>query len=131
MSEPTQEELSRIDFKTPSTGWMDTPADFRPGSFIYPAKPKNIEYLDMPNPRQWAPTDEDWQLPDNWKEIILKGMQERLDKYRSFKVFMDICVRCGACSDKCHFYIGSGDPNNMPVLRAELLRAVYRGEFTV
>ena len=33
---------------------------------------------------------------------------------------MDICVRCGACADKCHFYLGSGDPKNMPVLRAEL-----------
>ena len=43
---------------------------------------------------------------------------------------MDICVRCGACADKCHFFIGSGDPKNMPVLRAELLRSVYRREFT-
>ena len=43
---------------------------------------------------------------------------------------MDICVRCGACADKCHFFIGSGDPKNMPVLRAELLRAVYRKNFT-
>jgi nitrate reductase gamma subunit len=39
------------------------------------------------------------------------------------KVFMDICVRCGACADKCHFFIGTGDPKNMPVLRAELLRS--------
>jgi Fe-S oxidoreductase len=43
---------------------------------------------------------------------------------------MDICVRCGACADKCHFFIGSGDPKNMPVLRAELLRSVYRNDFT-
>ena len=43
---------------------------------------------------------------------------------------MDICVRCGACADKCHFYLGSGDPKNMPVLRAELLRSIYRREFT-
>jgi Fe-S oxidoreductase len=57
-------------------------------------------------------------------------MKERLDKYRSFGVFMDICVRCGACADKCHFYLGSGDPKNMPVLRAELLRSVYRKYFT-
>jgi Fe-S oxidoreductase len=42
---------------------------------------------------------------------------------------MDICVRCGACADKCHFFIGSADPKNMPVLRAELMRSVYRGEF--
>jgi Fe-S oxidoreductase len=44
---------------------------------------------------------------------------------------MDICVRCGACADKCHFFIGSGDPKNMPVLRAELLRSVYRKNFTI
>jgi Fe-S oxidoreductase len=44
---------------------------------------------------------------------------------------MDICVRCGACSDKCHFFIGSGDPKNMPVLRAELIRSVYRNDFTL
>src|SRR4030066_1355558 len=44
---------------------------------------------------------------------------------------MDICVRCGACADKCHFFIGSGDPKNMPVLRSELLRSVYRRYFTL
>ena len=43
---------------------------------------------------------------------------------------MDICVRCGACADKCHFFIGGGDPKNMPVLRAELLRSIYRNDFT-
>jgi Fe-S oxidoreductase len=81
-------------------------------------------------PKEWNPTDEDWQLPENWKEIFLQGFRERIDKYRTLKVFMDICVRCGACSDKCHFFIGSGDPKNMPVMRAELLRSIYRGEFT-
>jgi Fe-S oxidoreductase len=125
-----RDELSAVDTSPPSTDWRDTPVEFRPGSFIYSAKPKNIEYLGMPNPRSWSPPEDDWPLPDNWKEIILTGMKERLDKYRSFKVFMDICVRCGACVDKCHFYIGSGDPKNMPVLRAELLRAIYRQEFT-
>jgi Fe-S oxidoreductase len=86
--------------------------------------------MGFPNPRVWSPLDADWKLPENWKEIILKGIKERLEKYRSFKVFMDICVRCGACADKCHFFIGGGDPKNMPVLRAELLRSVYRNDFT-
>ncbi len=122
--------LSNIDAKPPPTDWMDTPVDMRPGSFIYPAKPKHLSYLGMANPRQWAPTDDDWQLPENWKQIIIDGIAERLQKYRSFRLFMDICVRCGACADKCHFYIGGGDPKNMPVLRAELLRSIYRKEFT-
>jgi ferredoxin len=79
---------------------------------------------------QWNPLDDDWQLPENWQEIFHEGFKERLEKFRSFKVFMDICVRCGACADKCHFFIGTGDPKNMPVLRAELLRSVYRNDFT-
>lgn len=124
------ENLLALDYRPPETGWMDTTADFRPGTWIYPGKPKHLEYLGLANPRQWAPTDEDWKLPENWKEIVLAGIKERLEKYRSFKIFMDICVRCGACADKCHFYIGGGDPKNMPVLRAELLRSVYRNDFT-
>ena len=109
---------------------MDTPVDFRPGTWSYSAAPKNLKYLGLPNPREWQPSDKDWQLPENWKEIILEGFRDRLKKYRSFQLFMDICVRCGACADKCHFFIGSGDPKNMPVLRAELLRSVYRNYFT-
>jgi Fe-S oxidoreductase len=110
---------------------MDTPAVFRPGNFSYPGKAKNLEVVGLPNPRDWSPLDEDWKLPSNWKQIILEGMRERLDRFRSLKIFMDICVRCGACADKCHFYLGSGDPKNMPVLRAELLRSVYRRDFSL
>jgi Fe-S oxidoreductase len=126
-----REEMAQVDFTPPETDWMETPVDFRPGTWSYTGVPWALEYLEMPNPRKWQPTDDDWQLPDNWKEILLEGMRERLDKFRSFRLFMDICVRCGACADKCHFYLGSGDPKNMPVLRAELLRAVYRKEFTL
>jgi len=125
-----KEDLLKIDYRPPKTGWMKTPVRFRPGTFIYPGKAKNLEYLDLPNPRDWAVTDEDWKLPADWKKTVLEGMAERLKKYRSFKLFMDICVRCGACADKCHFFIGGGDPKNMPVLRAELLRSVYRKDFT-
>ncbi|MFC1735941.1 sulfate reduction electron transfer complex DsrMKJOP subunit DsrK [Candidatus Hydrogenedentota bacterium] len=128
---PTSEELNKVDFTPPETGWMDTPADFRKGTWSYSAKPKVMETLGLPNPREWSPIDDDWKLPENWKEIVLNGLKERLGKYRSLQIFMDTCVRCGACADKCHFYIGSGDPKNMPVLRAELLRSVYRNDFTM
>jgi len=126
---PKPNELE-IAHKFPQTGWMDTPVEFKPGTWCYPGKIKNLEAVDLPNPREWSPLDEDWKLPSDWKQILLEGLRERLHKYRSLRIFMDICVRCGACSDKCHFYLGSGDPKNMPVLRAELLRSVYRKEFT-
>jgi Fe-S oxidoreductase len=124
------EELARVDYRPPKRPWTDPRVEFRKGTYCYSALPKNIEYLGMANPREWQPFDKDWKLPPNWKQIILDGMKERLEKYRSFRLFMDICVRCGACADKCHFYIGSGDPKNMPVLRAELIRSIYRRYFT-
>jgi Fe-S oxidoreductase len=126
-----QEDLLRIDYDAlPAQDWMAERADIRHGNFIYPAKPQKLEYVGLPNPREWSPLEADWKLPANWKEIVLEGIRERLDKYRSFKLFMDACVRCGACADKCHFYVGGGDPKNMPVLRAELLRSIYRNDFT-
>lgn len=119
-----------LDYALPKAEWMDTKPDFRPGTWCYPAKAKNLDVLKIPHGGEWNPPEEDWKLPPNWKEIIFEGLRDCLDKYRSLRIFMDICVRCGACADKCHFYIGSGDPKNMPVLRAELLRSIYRKEFT-
>jgi Fe-S oxidoreductase len=124
------ELLSQIDHRSSGAGWMDTPVDIRKGMYCYASNPKSVETLGLPNARPWNPLEDDWKLPDNWQQIVYEGFRERLDKFRSFKVFMDICVRCGACADKCHFFIGTGDPKNMPVLRAELLRSVYRNDFT-
>ncbi len=127
---PSPETLTRVEFRPKRADWLEPHVEFRKGTFCYSALPKNLQYLDMPNPREWQPFDADWKLPPDWQQIILTGMKERLERFRSFRLFMDICVRCGACADKCHFYLGSGDPKNMPVLRAELLRSVYRRYFT-
>ncbi|MCO6413827.1 MAG: (Fe-S)-binding protein [Thiogranum sp.] len=70
------------------------------------------------------------ELVDNWKEVAIDKMGELLGKYRSLQVFLDACVHCGACTDKCHYYLGTSDPKNMPVARQELLRKVYRRYFT-
>jgi Fe-S oxidoreductase len=131
------EEPTLMTGSMPEKEWMDIPAVFKPGNYAYTTKPEKLEYLNsqqgvsFPNARAWNPEDEDWKLPENWKEIIIKGLADRLDRFRSLKIFMDCCVRCGACADKCHFFLGTGDPKNMPVLRAELLRSVYRQEFTL
>ena len=71
------------------------------------------------------------QLVDDWHDRAIAKMGDLLTKYRSLKVFMDACVHCGACSDKCHYFIGTQDPKNMPVARQDLLRSVYRRYFTL
>jgi Fe-S oxidoreductase len=133
MAEKSPQELIQIDLDPPRRDWRNPSVDFesKRGTWSYPAAGKNIEYMGFANPREWSPTDADWKLPENWRQIIHEGFKERLAKYRSLQIFMDTCVRCGACADKCHFFIGSGDPKNMPVLRSELLRSIYRNDFTM
>jgi Fe-S oxidoreductase len=70
------------------------------------------------------------ELVDNWEQVALDKMEELTGKYRSFQVYLDSCVKCGACTDKCHYYLGTTDPKNMPVARQDLLRKVYRRYFT-
>jgi Fe-S oxidoreductase len=70
------------------------------------------------------------ELVDNWQQVAYDKMEELNGKYRSLQVFLDACVKCGACTDKCHYYLGTTDPKNMPVARQDLYRKVYRRKFT-
>ena len=70
------------------------------------------------------------ELVDNWEQVAIDKMGELTGKYRSLQVFLDACVKCGACTDKCHYYLGTTDPKNMPVARQDLFRKVYRRYFT-
>ncbi len=70
------------------------------------------------------------ELVDDWQSKAIARLGELVRNNRALAVFMDTCTRCGACADKCHYGIGTGDPNNMPVARQELLRSVWRRHFT-
>jgi len=63
---------------------------------------------------------------EDWHDKAIAKMGDLLGRYRSLQVFMDACVHCGACTDKCHYFLGTGDPKNMPVARQDLMRSVYR-----
>jgi Fe-S oxidoreductase len=124
------EEMLNVDYKPSGKDWTTEGVTFKKGTYSHAGVEKHAEYLGLANPREWQPYEDDWKLPHDWKSTLVKGLEERLYRFRSLRLFMDLCVRCGACADKCHFVIGSGDPKNMPVLRAELMRSVYRKEFT-
>ena len=71
------------------------------------------------------------ELVDDWQEKAIDKMGDLLGKYRSLRVYLDSCIQCGACTDKCHYYQGTKDPKNMPVGRQNLMRSVYRRYFTL
>ena len=71
------------------------------------------------------------ELVENWQQVAIDKMGELTGKYRSLQVFLDACVKCGACTDKCHYFLGTSDPKNMPVARQDLFRKVYRRYYTL
>ncbi len=113
--------------------------------FDIPAVPKDSEALFTPEPKPDAtasvrsyPASAQHQealgfpgeIPDDWQDRALAHFETLLERSRSLRVYLDSCVRCGACTDKCHYYLGTGDPKNMPVARQDLMRDVYRRHFT-
>ncbi|WP_027717981.1 sulfate reduction electron transfer complex DsrMKJOP subunit DsrK [Desulfovirgula thermocuniculi] len=70
-------------------------------------------------------------VPDEQKvDKAIQYLDEIRKKFRSFVLAMESCVKCGACAENCHTYLGTRDPNNIPTMRAELMRKIYRRYFT-
>jgi len=110
--------------KDPAQEGLLLPPDMREHASVdvrcWPGKPKDHQAIGLPEAR----------VPD-WQDKAITKLGELLENNKALRVYMDICVRCGACTDKCQYYLGTGDPQNMPVARAELLRKVYRRYFTL
>jgi Fe-S oxidoreductase len=124
------EPLIQIEpLSSPRGGCQGKDINYHDGMFCHPASAADVQQLGLPYSPAIDSPELDWELPPGWEQTILRGMKERLEKYRSFRLFMDSCVRCGVCMDKCPIYIGSSNPKNTPVLRGELMRAVYRYYF--
>ncbi len=95
------------------------------------AKPEFQEALHYPGKKIVVEGENPkYVLVDGWKEKAIDKMGDLLGRYRGLRVFLDSCVKCGACTDKCHYFLGTTDAKNMPVARQDLLRKVYRRYFT-
>ncbi|MFB3059635.1 MAG: (Fe-S)-binding protein, partial [Gammaproteobacteria bacterium] len=106
-----------IDFETPVLKEYPIIPLIQPGAMAhskpYVAKRDLQEKIGFPG-----------ELIDNWQEVAIKKMGELVSKSRALIVFLDTCVKCGACTDKCHYFLGTADPYNMPVARQDLFRDV-------
>jgi len=71
------------------------------------------------------------ELVEDWENKAVAKIGDLVNNSRALRVFLDSCVKCGACTDKCHYYIGTQDPKNMPVARQDLFRSVYRRYYTL
>ena len=73
--------------------------DAMAGSKPYVATEKMQEAIGFPG-----------KLVDDWHDKAIAKMGDLVGKYRGLRVYMDACVLCGACTDKCHYFLGTGDP---------------------
>ncbi|MFV2031590.1 MAG: 4Fe-4S dicluster domain-containing protein, partial [Gammaproteobacteria bacterium] len=111
--------MASLEFETPElfrhihTPMVSPDAMKAKGPFV--AKAEHQQALGFPD-----------ELVDNWEQKAVDAIGEMVDQSRALRVFLDSCVKCGACTDKCHYYLGSSDPKNMPVARQDLFRSVYR-----
>ena len=116
--------MAKRDFEVPAVGDYLEPPGIKPGvmakSAPFKAAARHQEALGFPG-----------ELVPDWQERAVQKLGELLGRSRSLRVFLDACVKCGACTDKCHYFLGTGDPKNMPVARQDLLRGVYRRHFTL
>ena len=104
----TPELKDYVEVPLPQIGVMESD-----GPFI--AKPDHQEALGFPG-----------ELIDDWENVAVNKLADLTKRYKGLRVFLDSCVKCGACTDKCHYYLGTTDAKNMPVARQDLLRSVYR-----
>lgn len=93
--------------------------DAMKNSAPYKAKEKHQSAIGFPG-----------ELIDDWQNVAVQKLGELTSKSRALQVYMDSCIKCGACTDKCHYFLGTADPKNMPVARQDLLRSVYRRYYT-
>ncbi|GMQ96904.1 MAG: (Fe-S)-binding protein [Gammaproteobacteria bacterium] len=115
--------MAKVDFEVPALKEISEIPKIKEGvmahSSPFIAKPEHQEPLGYPG-----------ELVEDWHDRAIEKMGDLLGKYRALPVYLDACVKCGACTDKCHYYLGTSDPKNMPVGRQDLLRKVYRRYFT-
>ena len=116
--------MAKINFKTPNVRTFPVIPKLEDNATVHlsPFKSKEEFQKSLGYPGE---------LVDNWKEKAIEKMDDLLGKYRSLRVYLDSCIQCGACTDKCHYYQGTKDPKNMPVGRQNLMRSVYRRYFTL
>jgi Fe-S oxidoreductase len=110
-------------FETPALGAYPVIPPVREDAMAHSkpfvAKPEHQQGLGFPG-----------ELVPEWEKAAVAKLGELVSQSRALRVFLDACVKCGACTDKCHYYLGTSDPKNMPVARQDLLRSVYRRYYT-
>lgn len=68
-------------------------------------------------------------MKEQLKQELLDLLREKLD--RQTLLYFNTCAKCGLCKEACHVYQATKNPRHVPSYRVELLRRLYRRNFTL
>ena len=86
------------------------------GLAAMPAGPEDLAFCGLPP-----------GLALGWREVFLKSLGRALGEHRELRLFLESCNRCGACMACCPYFLGTGDPQNLPAARLDLARTAVAG----
>ncbi|KIX11198.1 (Fe-S)-binding protein [Dethiosulfatarculus sandiegensis] len=66
---------------------------------------------------------------EDWQKIFLLAWHRLLNTHRDLGLYLETCLRCGACIDKCPYSRGGSNKNLTPLGRMELAAALTREHF--
>ncbi len=69
-------------------------------------------------------------------ELTEEDMRKALQVFREkihfeYAAYLNSCVRCGLCSDSCHYYLTDGEIQSVPAHKLGLLTAVFKRHFSL
>mgnify|MGYP005831639069 CR=1 FL=1 len=68
-------------------------------------------------------------LSDEDLDRILRVFGEKLGADAA--AYFNSCVHCGLCSDSCHYFLATGDPDAVPAAKLDLMNRVFKKHFTL
>jgi len=67
------------------------------------------------------------EQPDkNVKEQVVGAIKAIKKGPRAMRMYMEMCAKCGVCSQVCPVYYGKADKRHNPAQRTDLIRRIYR-----
>jgi Fe-S oxidoreductase len=67
---------------------------------------------------------------DGLRESVINACKGIDNGPRVLKLYMEMCARCGTCSDQCPVYQGEPTTLRNPVVRSDLIRSVFKRYMT-
>ena len=69
-------------------------------------------------------------MSENYAKEVVDAITAIEKGPKALKLYMEMCARCGTCASVCPVYYGKKDSQYNPVLRSDLIRAIYKKHST-